>query len=91
MKNIIYSILIICISNFLFTSCQTGSTDEDIQQRINTELKKDNAGAALNATVDKGVATITGECDGAGCSAKVAERIKKSERCSGCANKHYRK
>lgn len=58
-------------------SCNGNATDEDVQQKINDELAKDNAGAALNATVENGVATITGECSGDSCSVKVAQRIKK--------------
>ena len=65
------------VSSFIFISCAGTATDEDIQRKVNDELKKDNAGAALNATVNNGVATITGECSGDSCSAKVAERIKK--------------
>lgn len=40
-------------------------------------FKKDLAGAALNATVDKGIATITGQCAGNGCTADVIEKVKK--------------
>ena len=70
--------LLAIISLFiLVSSCTNNSTDENIQQNINDVLKKDNAGAALNATVDNGVATITGECSGANCSAIIAEKIKK--------------
>lgn len=59
------------------SACQSNATDEDIQQDINDEFAKDHAGAALHATVDKGVATITGECSGDSCSARIVERVKK--------------
>ncbi len=64
------------ISGFLF-ACNNHPTDRDIQQNINTSFKKDLAGAALNATVDSGVATITGQCEGNGCTADVVNRVKK--------------
>ncbi len=35
------------------------------------------AGAALNATVDNGIATVTGQCRGNGCTASVVEKVKK--------------
>ena len=73
MKHLFFFLLM----SSLLVSCKSGTSDEDIQQRVNNELKKDRAGAALNATVDNGVATITGECVGDGCSVKVAERIRK--------------
>ncbi len=58
-------------------SCQSSNSDTDIQQHINDLFKKDMAGAALNATVDSGIATITGQCAGSGCTADVIEKVKK--------------
>ena len=71
-----YASLLLTISCFLL-SCNNRPTDQELQQTINDSFKKDLAGAALNATVDSGVATITGQCIGMGCTADVTERIKK--------------
>ncbi|MDQ2753758.1 MAG: BON domain-containing protein [Bacteroidota bacterium] len=76
MKPIYYQIAILFISGLLF-ACNNQPTDTEIQQNINNSFKKDLAGAALNATVDSGVATITGQCEGDGCTAQVVERVKK--------------
>lgn len=61
----------------LVSSCKTNVTDEDIQQDINDEFAKDHAGAALHATVDNGVATITGQCSGDSCAARIVETVRK--------------
>ena len=76
MKRIFYQFVILFISSLLF-ACNNHPTDAEIQQNINNSFKKDLAGAAMNATVDGGVATITGQCEGAGCTAKIVERVKK--------------
>ncbi len=57
------------------TACNSATGDEDIQQTINDKFEHDRAGAALHATVDNGVATITGECKGKGCAARIEEEI----------------
>ena len=60
-------------------ACTAKTDDTSIQKRVNDELKKDRAGAALNATVDKGVVTITGECSGDNCAQDLAEKVKKMD------------
>lgn len=62
---------------FCLAACTGGSGDEAIQQRVNEELERDRAGAALHATVDKGIVTITGECKGHNCAEDLADKVKK--------------
>lgn len=76
MKRIYSQFVILFITGLLF-ACNSQPTDAEIQQNINNSFKKDLAGAALNATVDSGMATITGQCEGTGCTAQVVERVKK--------------
>ena len=76
MKRIYFQLVFLFISSLLF-ACHNQLTDAEIQQNINNSFKKDLAGAALNATVDSGIATITGQCVGADCTAQVVERVKK--------------
>lgn len=76
MKRIYFQFVILSISSLLF-ACNSQPTDAEIQQNINNSFKKDLAGAALNATVDSGIVTVTGQCEGAGCTAKIVERVKK--------------
>ena len=75
MKHIFF---LLCLSfSLFFIACGNNRDDEKIQQDINDLFKKDLAGAALNATVDNGIATITGECTGNDCTADVVEKVKK--------------
>ena len=74
MKQAIYIFLLLAVSTLL--SCQNNPSDADIQQHINDLFKKDMAGAALNAVVDSGVATITGQCNSAGCTADIIKKVK---------------
>ena len=67
----------ILFSSLTLSACTAKNDDASMQQRVNEELKKDRAGAALNATVDNGVVTITGECKGDNCAADLAEKVKK--------------
>ncbi|WP_170970953.1 BON domain-containing protein [Ilyomonas limi] len=71
-------LLAICIA-FTLPACTAKTDDASIQQRVNEELKKDRAGAALNATVDNGVVTITGECSGDNCAQDVADKVRKMQ------------
>ena len=59
-------------------ACRSSATsDEAIQQKINDAFKHDQAGAVLNATVDNGVVTVSGQCTGDSCAARLAEKLKK--------------
>ncbi len=60
-------------------ACSAKTDDASIQKRVNDELQKDRAGAALNATVDNGVVTISGECKGDNCAQDLAEKVKKMD------------
>ena len=76
MKYTSYFFIILFAGSSLF-ACNNQPTDQELQQTINNSFTKDLAGAALNATVDSGVATITGQCIGTGCTAEVVKRVKK--------------
>ena len=61
---------------FVFAACNNTMTDADIQQKINDDFTTDRAGAGLHATVNNGVATITGECSGDSCVEHITEKVK---------------
>ncbi len=82
MKCLRFLFFITVLTTF-FSACNSNPADADIQQNVNDLFKKDLAGAALNATVDNGVATISGECVGGGCTADVVERVKKIKGVTG--------
>ena len=71
--------LFVLLIAFTVPACTAKTDDASIQQRINDELKKDRAGAALNATVDNGIVTITGECSGDNCAQDLAEKVRKMD------------
>ena len=73
------ALLLLLYSTVMLCACTAKTDDASVQQRVNDELKKDHAGAALNATVDNGIVTITGECSGDNCAAGLAEKIKKMD------------
>lgn len=71
------SIISFLFAGIFLLACQSSNSDADIQQHINDLFTKDMAGAALNATVDSGVATISGQCKGKGCTAEITGKVKK--------------
>ena len=73
------ALLLTTLISLSLLACTAKTDDASIQKRVNDELKKDRAGAALNATVDKGVVTITGECSGDNCAQDLAEKVKKMD------------
>ena len=79
----VYSLLSVLLLSILIAlslpACTAKTDDASVQQRVNDELKKDRAGSALNATVDNGVVTITGECQGDNCAQDLAEKVKKMD------------
>lgn len=75
----LYALLLSVLITLSLSACTAKTDDTSIQQRVNKELKKDRAGAALNATVDNGVVTITGECQGDNCAQDLAEKVKKMD------------
>ena len=79
----VYSLLSVLLLSILIAlslpACTAKTDDASVQQRVNDELKKDRAGSALNATVDNGVVTITGECQGDNCAQDLAEKVRKMD------------
>ena len=79
----VFSLLSVLLLSILIAlslpACIAKTDDASVQQRVNDELKKDRAGSALNATVDNGVVTITGECQGDNCAQDLAEKVKKMD------------
>lgn len=81
--SLLSALLLSILIAFSLPACTASTDDASIQKRINNELKKDQAGAALNATVDNGVVTITGECSGDNCAQDLAEKVKKMDGVKG--------
>ena len=79
LQSLLKALLFAIFISFTLPACTVKTDDASIQQRINDELKKDQVGADLNATVDNGVVTITGECHGDNCAADLAEKVKKMQ------------
>jgi hyperosmotically inducible periplasmic protein len=60
-----------------FTSCKSKPKDADIKATIEAALKADPMAAGTSVSVEKGVATITGECKDDMCKAHCAEMVGK--------------
>ena len=59
-----------------FTACKKKVSDADVKAAIETAMKADPMAMGTMVTVDKGVATITGECKDDACKAHCAELVK---------------
>jgi hyperosmotically inducible periplasmic protein len=59
-----------------FTSCKKKAKDADIKAAIETALKADPLAANTMVSVEKGVATISGECKDDACKTHCAELVK---------------
>ena len=59
-----------------FNSCKKKMKDADIKAAVETALKADPMSATTMVSVDKGVATISGECKDDACKAHCAEIVK---------------
>jgi osmotically-inducible protein OsmY len=58
------------------TACKKKASDADIKAAIETALKADPMAMNTTVSVEKGVATITGECKDDMCKAHCAELVK---------------
>lgn len=78
MKKLTTSILLMGVLALAisFNSCKGKMKDADIKAAVETALKADPMSASTMVTVDKGVATITGECKDDACKAHCAELVK---------------
>lgn len=59
-----------------FSSCKSKPKDADIKAAIETALKADPMAAGTTVSVDKGVATLAGECKDEMCKTHCAELVK---------------
>ena len=59
-----------------FTACKKKAKDADIKAAIETALKADPMSANTMVSVDKEVATISGECKDEACKTHCAELVK---------------
>src|SRR6476469_6555241 len=67
------------IKNFLLPvlmlglACKSGPSDQELSSSINSSLS--NSTGKINATVDKGVATLTGECPDDACKTNAESSV----------------
>lgn len=64
------------LSLSFFTACKKKVKDADIKAAIETALKADPLAANTTVSVEKGVATISGECKDEACKTHCAELVK---------------
>jgi hyperosmotically inducible protein len=78
MKKLLSSFLLVALAFTAigFTSCKKKVKDADIKTAIETALKADPMAANTMVSVEKGVATITGECKDEMCKAHCADMVK---------------
>jgi hyperosmotically inducible periplasmic protein len=78
MKKLTTSILLIGVFalSIGISSCKKKMKDADIKAAIETALKADPMSATTMVSVDKGVATITGECKDTACRSHCEEIVK---------------
>lgn len=68
------------VKNFLLpilllgAACKSGPSDQELTTSINTSLSSSTG--RINATVDKGVATLTGECPDEACKTNAEANVK---------------
>lgn len=74
-----FTLVLLLLALLYLPACSNtpGNDDTAIQEKINEEFEKDQAGAALHATVDNGVVTVTGECTGNNCAEEIKQRLQK--------------
>ncbi len=78
MKKHLTPFLLIAVASVTisFSSCKSKPKDADIKAAIETALKADPMSAGTMVSVDKGVATISGECKDDMCKTHCAELVK---------------
>ncbi len=78
MKKLSTSILLMGVLalTISFTACKKKAKDADIKAAIETALKADPMSANTMVSVDKGVATLTGECKDQACKDHCGEMVK---------------
>jgi hyperosmotically inducible periplasmic protein len=69
-----------------FTACKSKPKDADIKAAIETALAADPMAAGTTVSVEKGVATISGECKDDMCKAHCAELVGKIKGVSSVVN-----
>ncbi|MEQ1675919.1 MAG: BON domain-containing protein [Chitinophagaceae bacterium] len=78
MKKYLTPFLLVAVASLAisFSSCKSKPKDADIKAAIETALKADPMSAGTMVAVDKGVATISGECKDDMCKTHCAELVK---------------
>lgn len=78
MKKLSTSIMLMAVLALAisFTGCKSKVKDADIRTAIETALKADPMAANTTVSVEKGIATISGECKDNACKTHCAEIVK---------------
>jgi hyperosmotically inducible periplasmic protein len=76
MKKQISIILLTVVLAAGFTSCKSKPKDADIKAAVEKALAADPMSAGTTVSVDKGVATISGECKDEMCKTHCADMVK---------------
>jgi osmotically-inducible protein OsmY len=74
-------LIALAITIFLFTivACSSKPNDEQIQENLNKQITENKEFSGISATVNNGVVTLTGICEGEDCATKAEEKVKETD------------
>jgi len=79
------SLLIACFAIF-FASCNNKPTDAELQKSVDTTLKNNNNYTGVTASVNKGIVTLNGTCQGENCATDIEKKIKQDDNIDSVIN-----
>ncbi len=74
----------ICL--FSFVACNNKPDDKEIQKKVDDQMQADARFAGITATVNNGIVTLTGECEGADCASNIGREIKQNDKVDSVNN-----
>lgn len=76
---------IFCITVF-FTSCHNKPSDAELQKSVNTTLTNNSNYKNVTASVNNGIVTLNGSCEGENCSTEIEKKLKEDKNIDSVVN-----
>lgn len=74
-KNTIWKIFLVSVFFFVASACNNNPSDEEIQNKVTTQLQENQLYSGVSGTVNEGVLTLEGTCEGENCSSQIEKEL----------------
>lgn len=74
-KNFIWNVILTTTLFFVASACNNNPSDEEIQKNVTAQLQENQLYSGVSGTVNEGVLTLEGNCEGENCTSQIEKEL----------------